>query len=138
MTIEKSKLEEIFRLDIGEINKDMLCSVYGWKEENVRLDFLDSLTDNLVLGDGEEYCYSGDSEWTQFFKSKILEWFGEEHGLVSIDGEYWLLMTTVVDKENTKFWSLRLIRTDNLDKAKKLVKLVYIVDEMGQEPKVTI
>ena len=133
MTIEKGKLEEILQLDIGEIGKDMLCSVYGWREENVRLDFLDILTDHLVTGDGEEYCYSEDSEWTEFFKSKILEWFGEEHGLASIDGEYWLLMEAVVDNENEKFWSLHLIETDNLDKAKKLVKLIGIVDEMGKE-----
>jgi len=133
MTIEKSNIEDILKQDIGEINKNMLCSVYELQKEDNRLSLMDMLSDYFGFGDGEKYFYSDDSDWTKFFKSKVVEWFGEEHGLVLIDKEYWLLAMAIVDKEDIKFWDLSSMKTDNLDMAKKLVKLVSVTEEIGRE-----
>lgn len=131
--IGKDNIEEILQLNIEDINKDKLYPIYrSWRKDDYPfyLDALtDYLTDNLFF---DECYYSFDTDKVQFVRSKIIEWFGEYNGLALIDDEYWLLSYAFTD-EGIKFWDISKIDTVDLEKAKKLVKLMSIVEEIGYE-----
>lgn len=133
MKVGKDDIEEILRSSIEDINKDKLYPIYKlWCKDDYP-DFLDALTgyltDKLFL---DECYYSYDSDKVEFVKSKVIEWFGEYNGLASIDDEYWLLSYAFTDK-GIKFWDISKIDTVDLEMAKKLVKLMSIVEDISSE-----
>ena len=130
MKIEKNNIEDILQLDIGEISKDKLCSEYELRDENNRGEFLCILME--YFSSFGECLYSEDSEWVEFFRSKIVERFGESNDLVIIDKEYWLLFLGAIE-EGVKFFDLYSIDADNLERARKLVKLFDVIEEIGRE-----
>ncbi len=133
MKVGKDDIEEILRSSIEDINKDKLYPIYKLWHKDDYPDFLDALTgyltDKLFF---DECYYSYDSDKVEFVKSKVIEWFGEDDGLALIDNEYWLLSYAFTDK-GIKFWDISKIDTVDLENAKKLVKLMSIVEEIGND-----
>lgn len=123
------EIENILQLDIGEIDKGLIYSKYKFDEQNFP-NFLDKVSDHFSPMD--DNFYSDDSNWAEFFKSKIIEWFGEEHGLVKIDDDFWLLSNALTN-DGIRFWDFSRIDTDNIERAKKLVKLMSITEDIGDE-----
>lgn len=123
------EIENILQLGIGEIDKKLIYSKYKFDEQNFP-NFLDKVSDHFSPMD--DNFYSDDSNWTEFFKSKIIEWFGEEHGLVKIDDDFWLL-SNVLNSDGIRFWDFSRIDTDDIERAKKLVKLMSITEDIGDE-----
>lgn len=135
MKVGKDNIEEILRLNIEDINKDKLYPIYKLWHQNDYLDFLDALKDyithKLFFDDGDpsgDGYYLYDSDKVEFVKSKVIEWFGKSNGLALIDGEYWFLSYAFDDA-----WDISKIDTVDLENAKKLVKLMSIVDDIGDE-----
>lgn len=132
MTIEKRDIGEVFQLNIDDIKRDRIYANYALQDQNNYLELLIEIAKYLIPLD--DYLYSDDSAWVGFFKSKIVEWFGEEHGFVIIDEGYWLLsLASVV--EGIKNWDISRICIDDIESARKLVKLMSVVGEIGSSMK---
>lgn len=136
MKIRKDNIEEILKLDIEDIDVDKLYPIYkSWRKDDYP-DFLDAIVDylgdNLFSDDGD--YYSHDSDRVEFVRSKIVEWFGKLYGIALIDEQYWLLSYAFTD-DGISFWNIEKIDISNLEKAKKLVKLLSISEEIGNNLK---
>lgn len=129
MVTEKRDVGYALKLDIEEINRDRIYADYVLNNENNYVDLLEDIGKYLIQLDGE-YFYSEDSTWVKFFKSNVANWFGEEHGFVIIDEGYWLL-SFAATIEGVQSWDMSRINLDDLESARKLVKLLSIVEEIG-------
>ncbi len=123
------EIENILQLDIGNIDKELIYSKYKFDEKSFP-NFLDKVSSHFPPMD--DNFYSDDSNWTEFFKSKIIEWFGKDHGLVKIDDDFWLLSNAITN-DDIRFWDFSRIDTDDIERAKKLVKLLSITEDIGDE-----
>lgn len=122
-------IEDILQLDIGYINKELIYSKFKFDEDNF-LDFLDKVSYHFSPF-GENF-YSDDSDWIGFFKFKVVEWFGEDHAFVKIDDDLWLLGNALT-KDGVRFWDISRIDTKDIERAKKLVKLMSITEDIGDD-----
>jgi hypothetical protein len=130
MAIEKSGVEDALKLNIEEINIDRICKDYSLHDENNCVDLLEDISSHFTPL-SEEYFYSDDSTWVEFFKSRVVEWFGQYYGLVVIDTEYWLLSFALLTDNGVKLWDFSQIDTEDLESARKLVKLLSVVEAIG-------
>ena len=70
------------------------------------------------------------SEYSEEVKTmKPIEWFGEDHGFVIKDNEYFLL--TGVTEYDVKRFYIDKIDTDNLEMARKIVSIFEILGDMN-------
>lgn len=129
MTIERRDVGYALKLDIEEINRDRICADYVLHNENNYVDLLEDIGNRLIQLD-VEYFYSEDSTWIKFFKSNVANWFGEEHGFVITDKGYWLLSFAAI-VESVQSWDMSRINLGDLESARKLVKLLSVVEEIG-------
>jgi hypothetical protein len=130
MAIEKSGVEDALKLNIEEINIDRICKDYSLHDEKNCVDLLEDISSHFTPL-SEEYFYSDDSTWVEFFKSRVVEWFGQYYGLVVIDTEYWLLSFALLTDNGVKLWDFSQIDTEDLESARKLVKLLSVVEAIG-------
>jgi hypothetical protein len=129
MSIVKRGVEDALKLNVEEINRDRIYIDFALHNEKNYVDLLGDIGNYLIPFD-DEYFYSEDSTWVKFFKENVDNWFGDDHGCVVIDEEYWLL--SFADTiEGVANWDISRIDLDNLEPARKLVKLLSIVEEIG-------
>ncbi len=129
MVAEKRGVDDAIKLDIEEITRDRIYADYALCNKDNYVDILEEIGGYLTQLD-EEYLYSDNSVWVNFFKSKVVNWFGEEHGFAVIDEGYWLLSLASVAGE-VKSWDMSRINMDDLESARKLVKLMGVLGEIG-------
>jgi hypothetical protein len=129
MVNEKCNVEDVLKMDIEEINKNRINADCVLCDENNYVDLLEDVG-NYFYSLSDEYFYSADSDWVEFFKSKIVEWFGEDHGLAVIDKEYWLLSFAFTHGD-VPLWDMSRIDTEDFENARKLVKLMSVIEEIG-------
>ena len=129
MTIKKYDVLDILNMNIEEINRERIYTEYALHILNNYVRLLEDIGNCLTPFD-DEYYYSDDSTWIKFFKANVVNWFGEKQGFVVIDDEYWLLsFADVID--GVKNWDISRIDLVNLEPARKLVKLLSVVEEIG-------
>jgi hypothetical protein len=129
MVTEKRDIGYALKLDIEEINRDRIRADYALDNENNYVDLLEGIGNYLTQLDSE-YLYSGDSTWVKFFRANIANWFGDDYAFVVIDDGYWLL-SFAATIEGVQNWDMSRINLDDLESARKLVKLLNVVEGIG-------
>lgn len=129
MVEEKRDVGYALKLNIEEINNERIFKDYSLDNGDNCINLLDEIGNYLTPLDSE-YVYSADSKWVKFFKENIDSWFGESHGLAVIDGEYWLLSFAYI-VDGVENWDMSSIALDDLESARKLSKLMSVVEKIG-------
>ncbi|MBN1134911.1 MAG: hypothetical protein JXA38_08430 [Methanosarcinaceae archaeon] len=68
-------------------------------------------------------------EETDKAKKQVIEWFGDEYGLASIKGEFWMVSVGAIEEGGHQWWYKIKINTDDSENARKVIKLYKLLKE---------
>lgn len=91
-----------------------------WKEETIKL------LDKCLY---EKTYHDLSLEETEKTLQQVVEWFGENYGLSSINGEFWIISVGAVEEGGHKWWFKIRINTDNLATARKVIMFHKLLNE---------
>lgn len=119
-TSEKIKIIEEGIRYLSDLN--LIDDFYDeiWKEEIIKLldkCFIEKTYHDLSL------------EETEITLKHVVEWFGENYGLASIKGEFWIISVGAVEEGGHRWWFKIKINTDNLETARKVIMFHKLLNE---------
>lgn len=93
------------------------------------------LDDKYLISIDQEYeSFSEDSKEVRAMKP--IEWFGEDHGLVIKDNQYFLI--TRVTEYGEKCYYIDRINSNNLEMARKIVSIFEFLEDLNAFERVNI
>ncbi len=128
-----NEIQESDKKNLDKI-KQMLDYLYDIDMLNYMLDdelfyhLLDELNDKYVIDIDPEHSFSDDSEEIKAINT-IVERYGEDYILAVKDGGYILLSLSMIE-DDTRYWDMSKIDTDNLETARKVVFLIDLLDHI--------
>lgn len=125
-------------ISMGRTN-DKLKRIQEGLEYLADLDLIDAFYDGIwstegtyrlldIYKDKNQY-YDLPLEETDTVKQQVIEWFGKDHGLAKIEGEFWMLSVGSVEEGGNKWWFKIKLNTDNLETARKVVMFDKFLSE---------
>jgi len=128
-----NEIQESDKKNLDKI-KQMLDYLYDIDMLNYMLDdelfyhLLDELNEKYVIDIDPEHSFSDDSEEIKAINT-IVERYGEDYILAVKDGGYILLSLSMIE-DDTRYWDMSKIDTDNLETARKVVFLIELLDHI--------
>ena len=119
-TSEKIKIIEEGIRYLSDLN--LLDAFYDeiWKNEIIKL--LDKCL-------SERTYHDLSLEETEKTLQQVVEWFGENYGLASLKGEFWIISVGAVEEGGHRWWFKIKINTDNLETARKVIMFHKLLNE---------
>lgn len=68
-------------------------------------------------------------EETDKAKQQVIEWFGDDYGLASIKGEFWMVSIGAIEEGGHQWWYKIKINTDDSEIARKVIKFYKLLKE---------